>query len=388
MTTLRLIYAALGVASGLLFPYTSVMLMSHGLSVATIGLVFAVSAAVSVVAGPIWGHLADVVLGQRRALRLAILGSALAQVAFGLLAPPAAVAIAWVTFSAAFCAVGPLSDALTLNALPTNRKGDFGGVRLFMSMAFAVTAITTGFVFNVTGYGLAPLLTAATYVIVAVLVGLLPDVPRAALGDLGRRRGGSPRAALMHQRRLPLVLATMAIAGIGIGPALSFMSVRIEQLGGSPSDIALASGLDAVLEAPGFLLAAWAASRIGVRGLYVVAGALMAACLVALGLAGSPVAIIAVRTVMGLAFAGLILAPVITMSVLLPASLQGTGQMLGATTGGIVGIVSNVAGGLIYGVYGASVLFLAGSACVAVAAFIAWFVLPGPVQVRRVVGSE
>ncbi|MGO9207701.1 MAG: MFS transporter [Candidatus Limnocylindrales bacterium] len=83
MGPLRGLYLIVGVLGGVLLPFVPVILSQRGFSAPQIGLLMALTAVGYVVGMPAWGHLGDVVLGRRRALQVAVLGSAAAALAFG-----------------------------------------------------------------------------------------------------------------------------------------------------------------------------------------------------------------------------------------------------------------------------------------------------------------
>ncbi|HXQ96010.1 MAG TPA: MFS transporter [Candidatus Acidoferrales bacterium] len=83
MGPLRALYLVVGVLVGVLLPFVPVILSQRGFTAPQIGLVMALTAAGYVVGMPAWGHIGDVVLGRRRALQAASLGSVAAALAFG-----------------------------------------------------------------------------------------------------------------------------------------------------------------------------------------------------------------------------------------------------------------------------------------------------------------
>jgi MFS family permease len=117
--------------------------------------------------------------------------------------------------------------------------------------------------------------------------------------------------------------------------------------------------------------------RIGIRGLITGSIALYAACFASWIVLQDPTLIIATRVVTGFAFAGLWVGSVLTMAVLLPPRLQATGQGLYQLTGfGIAAIVANIFGGLLYGAFGAPVVFAIATLLAVVAGLIAVVVFP------------
>lgn len=384
MAAIRLVFLLLGAAIGALFPFISVILAARGFDPTGIGIVTAASALGFAVAVPAWGHLGDVVLGRRRALMAGSLFAAAALVVLGLPIPALAVGTTYVVFTLGQSGTGPLSDALAMNAIARRGRGSYGDVRLLTSLSYAIVAIAAGFVFDRTGYGPAPFAAALLFALLAVAARFAPDAPRAVLPASGpRRRGGSVRAAFAIAPRLPVVLTAVFLAFLGAITSFTFLPLRIQELGGSASDIALASGLSAAVEVPSFLLAGWLVRRVGVRALFVGAAAVYAVSLASYGAFDTPGPIIAVRIASGVGWAGITLASVVAMALLLPPSLQATGQaLIATTTAGLGAMAAGLIGGLAYDTVGPGALFdlMALSALAAMA--VGWLVLPGRVRLR------
>jgi len=382
MAGIRALFLANGAALGVFYPFIAVILAGRGFAPAAIGVVTAASSFAFTLAVPVWSHLADVALGRRVALALSGLGAAGCLVVAAAPVPDLVVAAAFVGFSTFECAWGPLGDAIAVNAVRDQAR-DYARVRLLSSVGFAITATGAGFVYDATGYGPAYLACAALAIVLVASTRFVPDLPLADLaairrrsqggargaaggrrrgdGDRGRwvaRRGGSFGTALRVEPRLGGALAAIFLVHLGVIAGWTFLPLRLVELGGQPSDVALSSAISAFAEIPGMLLAAALATRIGIRGMFAVCAAAYAACFASWIVIDVPVLIIATRVVTGLAFAGMWVGSVLTMSILLPPRLQGTGQGLYQVTAfGVAAVVANALGGVVYGSAGSGVLF-------------------------------
>ncbi len=383
MPAIRLVFLLFGAAIATIFPFISVVLAARGFDAAGIGMVTAASALAFTIAVPAWGHLGDVVLGRRRALTIGALLAAAAMIVFGLPIPALAVGVVYVLFTLGESGNAPLADALAMNELARRGRGSYGEVRLLTSASYAVVAIAAGFAFDRTGYGPAPFLAAATFTLLAIAAGFAPDAPRAVIQPGAHRRGGSVRAAFAAAPRLPGVLVALFLAYFGAVASFTFLPLRIQQLGGSPSDVALAAGVSAAIEVPGFLLAGRLVTRIGPRALFTASAVVYALALAGYAVLDAPGPIIAIRILTGFGWAAITVSSVVSMALLLPSGLQATGQALVATTAsGLGGIVAGLAGGLVYQTAGPEALFL-GLSVVAVAGVVAgWAVLPAHARLR------
>lgn len=387
MNALRALFLAVGGAVGVVYPFIAVILLGRGFDVVGVGVVTALSAVAFTASVPIWGHVADVLLGRPRALQVSAIGGGLALAVTLLPVPPLVVAICFIVFSAFESAFAPLSDALAVNGVPDARR-DYARVRLMSSLTFAVAAILAGFVYDLAGYAPMPILFGLAALVVVGSAAFVPDVERADLramapttsetdpadGDtlprptplqpsteaspISTARFGSIGVALALAPRLPLALLAIGLIHVGILAGFTFLSVRLQQLGAEPSSIALSAGVSAFAEIPAFLVMGGLAQRFGIRLVFLASTLIYTACFVSWMVLDSPILIVATRVVTGFGFAGIGVAAVLTIATLLPDRLQGTGQSLYQTTAfGMAAIIADVGGGLVYGTQGYAAVF-------------------------------
>jgi MFS family permease len=176
---------------------------------------------------------------------------------------------------------------------------------------------------------------------------------------------------------LGLVLLASVLLHVGIISGFTFLPLRIEDLGGSPADVALSAGLSATAEIPAMLALGVVARRVGLRTVFALAALVYGACLASWMVIEVPLVIVATRVVTGVAFSGVIIGVVLTIAAILPRDLQGTGQALFQTSAfGLGAIVANVLGGVLYESFGHAALFGLGAALAIAAAVIGWIAFP------------
>ncbi len=366
-----------GAAIGAVFPFLTVMLEARGFDPLAIGLLTAGTSAAYTVAVPAWGHVADVVLGRIPALRLAAAGAALSMLVFLAPWPLAGLAACILVFTVVEAPVAALADALVVNAVDDPGRA-YPRLRVLFSGAMAAATIAVGAAVDRAGYGAVPLAYALCAAGVVAASAFVPDVGRAALARGQEARGGSVRAAFAAQPRLlPLVLLAVVLSFFAVTVTVNVLSLRLDQLGATPGDIALASALASAAEIPTALVAARIAARIGLRGLFAAATLLNAAVMATWMMTDSVGLIVASRALTGVAFAGLFVAVVLTIQATLDERLQGTGQgLFQATAFGAAAIVANVVGGALFQSVGAAPLFALAAALAVGAAAVAWIGLP------------
>ncbi len=431
MHPLRGLYLIVGVLIGVLMPFVPVILEQRGFSAPAIGVVTACTALGYVVALPVWGHLGDVVLGRRRALQAAALGSGAVALLFGAPVALPLVACAVIGYYVVESGAGMLTDALAVHALAAT-PDRYGRFRLIESGSFAVAALAAGFAYDVVGYGLSYLLAAASGVLVAIAVVAVPDAPRARLADYrqpadaallrqgerdpaeggtvghgppartgveprprapdpgapGRARrwselAGSIGVAIEVEPRLVGVMAAVVLAHLGVLASFTFLPLRLVELGGPPSVIALSASVSAIFEIPAMLVAARFVSRVGLRGLFALACGLYALAFLSWVVLADPTLIVASRILTGLAYGALTVTIVLTVGALLPDQLQGSGQALyGMSAMGIASVIANLGGGVLFGAYGHGPVFLVSAVTSVAAAAVAWRYVPARGEVR------
>ena len=157
----------------------------------------------------------------------------------------------------------------------------------------------------------------------------------------------------------------------------TFLALRLLDLGGQASDVALSAGLSAVAEIPAMAVIPRVVARTGSRAL-LVAGIVLygpswrrGRSWTTLPSSSRP------GCSRGIAYAAIAISAVMTIAALLPAELQGTGQGLYQTVGyGVAAVVANSVGGLVYGSGGALPLFLGCAVLAALGAAVAWRSVP------------
>jgi PPP family 3-phenylpropionic acid transporter len=404
---LRSLFLLSGALLGTFYPFVSAILADRGFSPAQVGLTTALAALAFTLSLPVWGHLADVVVGRVAALRLGVIGSTIAVLGLLLDVPPLVVVLLIVAYAGFESLIAPLVDALAVNALAGSPRA-YSRVRLLSSLGFAGTSILAGRLYDVTGFSPAPLLWAGIGIGLLVVSRWLPDVARfrtprttagapaspAAIGAArpgrrGRPSGGSFGLALRTQPRLRGLLLGLGLVHVGMLAGFTFLALRLLDLGGQASDVALSAGISALAEIPAMALVPRVVARTGIRALLVGGLLLYGLTMASWAFLADPGLIVASRIVSGVAFAGIAIGAVMTIAALLPPELQATGQGLYQTVGfGVAAIVANALGGVVYGTGGAMPLFLGCAVLAAIGALVTWRAIPASAAAARMAARQ
>jgi PPP family 3-phenylpropionic acid transporter len=365
-----IVYALLFGAQGAYLPYISIYLVSTGLDLGTVGALIALFAAVSLVAAPSWGALADGIGDVRGPVVIASLLSGGAVLLLAVAVGPLAIAIATALLAATWAGVIPLVDSQTVRIV--GHRDRFGQARAPGSGAFVVVAFTTGAVLAARGPGG----MFVVYLPLVILTGLgawvllrLPT-PTATSRRAGRRSssGGAGRAlaglapatilGILRTPRLGMFFVASVVVWTSHAALQGFISLRVNELSGDASMVAATWSLGAVIEV--FLMTAFPAlaRRFGAERLIVIGAFSFAIRALISAVVDAPSAIVLASAFGGVGFSFFYVGTVSWVAGAVGRSVQATAQgIFTGTTNSVGAIVGSVVGGAIGGVFGLPALF-------------------------------
>ena len=357
----QLLFVLVGVAEAAILPFLPIVLKDRGLSAAQIGLVLAVAAAAAFFAMPVWGYAADLQLGPPETIVVAAITAAVAVVPLALVHGLAPLAVAAIVVTAARSPLASLCDAVALDHLGADARVDYGRVRLWQSIGWAVAACVWGALLQTGSIRLLPAIYIPCVLALALSAATLggPRLLRV------RAERGSRRAMV---RSLAPFLLSLLLLFSAFSATFSFVSVRIADLGGGLFVVGLATALQAAAEAPVMRATPWLVRLLSHRAMYVAGSLFFAVAFAAWAFLDSSVAIAAVKLVAGVGFALAYVGSVVIVDDLVPPALRGTAQAIArAVSFGLASIAGSLVGGAVYGYAGPRVLFLgcAGAALLA-----------------------
>jgi PPP family 3-phenylpropionic acid transporter len=302
--------------------YMPLFYADRGLSPEAIGQVLGTATFLRILAGPGWGNVADRI-GRRRPVLL--LAGSIATVMALLFLPargfwPVLLVAAGQGIAAS--AINPLADSLAL-ALARERRLEYGPVRAVGSGTFMVTTACAGWVLNVVGTWLVPLLIATGYATATLLSRLLPEAasPPAA-----------PRAwaglALFRNPGFRLALMSSALIQGSHAAYYGFAALLWRSQGLSDTVIGLLLAEGIIVEILLFLRGRALIERLGPAGL---TGCAAAGCIVRWGVTAMEPAVAvlaAVQLLHAATFAMQHLSAMMTLSRFVPAERAATAQAL------------------------------------------------------------
>lgn len=203
-------FIGINLIGGVHLPFFPAWLASVGFDPESTGLLMAVMGAVRVITGPALGFAADAFSARRFAI-IALMGvAALSYAGYAALPGAVFVVLFSITSSAAFSAIGPLIEGVTLKTAMLHQF-DYGRVRLFGSAAFVAMNFGSGVFLAQAGidFFLAILISAGVFSFAMAF--LLPAEPRPARVD-GRVNGMWAEARKLAAQ--PAFIVFVAAAGV------------------------------------------------------------------------------------------------------------------------------------------------------------------------------
>jgi PPP family 3-phenylpropionic acid transporter len=352
MVAPAIVYVALFAGVGAWYPYQSVLLASRGLDFGEIGLLLALNAVVMLVAAPVWGAVADRAGVIHRPLLVASVVAAIGAAWLAFAHDVGSTAAALAVMAAGAGGVIPLADTRTIELAGSDRNR-FGRARAFGSAAFIGGAVVTGVLVS----GRSPDALFALFVPLLLVTGLASYrllAPGRADAVARARRAARPRfsvrgfVSLLGRPGLFALLVGTTLVWTAVAALMTFIGIRVADLGGDLAIIGLVSSGSAVVEVPIMLAFPAFAGRLGVGRLVVLGAAAFALRAVLWALAPSPAVILLVSPLGGVGFAFFYVGIVTFVARAVPAEAQATAQGVysGMTfsLGSVVGTA--VAGGL------------------------------------------
>jgi PPP family 3-phenylpropionic acid transporter len=385
-----IVYAVLFGAQGAYYPYISVFFSSAGLDLGTVGALIALFAAVSLVAAPAWGAVADAIGDVRGPVLVAALAAAGAIALLAVATTTLTLAIATALLAAASAGIIPMTDSQAVRVV--GRRERFGLVRAPGSAAFIVVAFATGALIAVTGprgmflvYGpMTFLIGPATWLLLA-----LPRPPghpadtRPARGGAatlaGRALSGlSPSTILGVLRTRPYrgLFVALVLTWTSHAAFQNFLSLRVVELGGDATVVAASWSLGPLVEVALMSTFPWFARRIGTERLILVGGLGFATRVAITALAGDPLVIVLASVFGGIGFSFVYVGVVTWVSAHVDRRTQATAQgIFSGTTNGLGAIGGSILGGVIGAAVGLPILFGIAAAGHALGGIIAWLAI-------------
>ena len=358
-------FVGINLIGGVHLVFFPIWLTSVGFDAPTIGLLLATMNLVRVFCGPAVGVAADAFAARRLTIICLMSIAAASYSGYAAFTGIAFVVLFSFTSSAAFSAIGPLLDAITLKAAFQNGF-DYGRVRLWGSAAFVAMNFLGGRLIATNGIAIFPwvLVAGGAFSVAASLV--LPrdkDVPHAGHAAGIRRQAW----ALVRQPLFALFIATAGIAQACHSFYYGFGTLNWRALGYDPNLIGLLWALGVIAEIVLLMFSRRVMARLNATHLLAIGAACGLVRWTVLAFSPPLWAVIPIQCLHAGTFCAAHLGAMSFIVRATPPALVGTAQSIyGAITIGVFFGVGQYASGLLYAAHG-SYGYLAMTAMSAVA---------------------
>lgn len=343
-------------AIGALAPFFNIFLQQRGLSGTEIGLLGSIPPLISMAANPFWGAVADRWRIHRPVLALCVLVAGLLTFPFIWTYGFVPLLVLFVMLIFFRTPVPALVDTAVMGIV-TRTGASYGRQRLFGSIGFLTLS-----------YGLGQIMTADKLDAIFWMHGgllvfgctwlsfLLPMEQHSGEHNVSLWAG---LRTLARQRPYMSFLIMNVMFGFGAACFVTFIGLRLLDLGGTEAQVGLAFALNALTEIPIMFVGARLMTRFSLTQV-IVAGLIgIGAAYVLGGLATSPTVILLAMASIGFSGGAFWMAVVAYANSSAPPGLRATGQsLMGAAQGGLGWALGSIAGGLMWDNLGGSVTLI------------------------------
>lgn len=345
-------YAGIGVIS----PFYNVFLQQRGLSGAEIGWLGSIAPLAALLANPIWGAVAD--RWQQPKMVLVICAVAAGAVTpFFLLAGSFWTLLPLVILLYVFrTPIGSLMDSAVIEMM-RRTGGNYGAQRLWGSIGYILASFIIGL--SVSGGSAAVIFWVYGALLIFGVGGLSLLLPPAAPTPRANLLAGMRRLA--GQPGYLSFLGAAALMGLGMFSAFAFLGLHVLELGGSERQVGIVFALNAILEVPVMYYGARVVRRVGGRSAIVIGLGMLGTAWLLIGLAQTPLQLMAAMPLVGVAFSLFWVAAVAYAADAAPPGMGATSQSLvGAAQAGVGPMLGAVLAGYLWDWQGGPAVFLMG----------------------------
>jgi MFS transporter, PPP family, 3-phenylpropionic acid transporter len=363
-TRASLFYLAFYFAMASYLPFMNVYFHSLGLSGWQIGVLSALLPTMSFLIVPPLAMLADRRRWRVRLLCAGVLGTTLSLSLLMLPARFVGLLPLMALLAVCYSPLVPLADT-SIVGMAARQGLNYGGMRLFGSLGFALSAAMFGAVWQYAGYRAMFAVGAGLSLVVAYLaLGLDEAEPT-------ERRHRTPLRSIAQDRLLVGVLVTTFLAASAIGMEFTFVGIYMSKLGGSGLLVGLIFAVAAMFELPSMRYSGAVAARIGPGETLLLAYGLLVLAYLGYAAAPSPYVLLACSILRGLGYGLFYVGTIRFLNERAPSEWSATVQgIMNATAYGLGQLITRPLGGRIFDAFGPRVLYLLCSLMVALAAAI------------------
>lgn len=329
-------------AFGALYPMLPLFLQSHNLTGTQIGWVMTTGTIVTVLFQPIWGMICDRFHIQRQVLAVTLFVAAGLSLCFPLLHTYALFLLVFGGMALCHSTGVPIIDSISLSYVQKH-GGDYGSLRLFGSIGFAVASWIAGKVSDLTSLSSIFYIYAFGMLACVITTRFVPNEASSISFDLKKGLG----TLLRLPRFLVFLFGTFLVFGT-IQANNSYYGIFYQTIGGTITGVGLSFLIAAGTEAPVMRFAGKVIARIGVNGALVLSAAISTLRWLYYGMAPPSGWVVALLFVQGLSVGLYLPAAATFVRETAPAEIRTTAMGLYSAIGnGLGSMVCTMIGGML-----------------------------------------
>ncbi|GAB2567421.1 MFS transporter [Gracilibacillus alcaliphilus] len=335
---LKLFYFIFSMATGA-FQFLNLFYADFGLDTQEIGMLFAVGPMVMIVAQPFWGMITDYMNSAKLTLSLMSIGSAATILFFPISTQFEHLLWLNILFFFFQSAIPPIADVTSMTMLESRKE--FGKIRLWGSVGYAVGVLVVGRLLDIFGLDLMFILYSVLIVAALFLAMKLPVKP-AAKKEFHMREV----LALFTNPQFALFLLFSFMVHLTVHANNSFYSIHMQDLGASISLIGIALLIKSILEVPFFSLSRQLMNAFSYPMLLTAVAFVYGLRWLILGVSTNVDILLWSQLLLALSFSIQYFVAVAYVDELTPENYRATGQTIfWAVSLGAAGVIGNVLAG-------------------------------------------
>lgn len=255
---------------GIIGPYLVIFLNQKAFTGIEIGLILGTMPIIMFLFQPVWSYLSDILNTRRWVLFGVCLGAVVSAMGLGA-SQTFLAAFLWTIFLSAMRApIVPVSNAIVLDFLEsTGHQDDFSLIRLWGSLAFAISSLLLGSFFLDQLLVYFTWFVAALYFILALLSLSLPE--KGSVFSYSKLKGFD---SLTRNRAFTVFLLGSIFIGASFGISMNYLTLFLQSLAAPPWLVGATISLQALVEVPIMIMIPYLLHRFSMRRL-IMAGALL-----------------------------------------------------------------------------------------------------------------
>jgi MFS transporter, PPP family, 3-phenylpropionic acid transporter len=347
-----MLYAFTYMCNAIYNTFIPVYLDHLGFTRVSIGTLLAIGPFVALIAQPIWGIAGDRASTKNIILKALLIGSAIAVIMYPISSNYYYLIVIISTFTFFQTSINPISDAITLEYLETNRW-KFGPIRMGGTIGYAIMSVLAGLIARQ---------NINNIFILFSLVAVFAFISSFRLPPIkGHQSGGNKVAIweLFKNRELVILMTFSFIVQITMGFYYSFFPIYYRQLGADNSMLGWAMFISAICEVPFLLFANKILNKLGTKLTLVVSATVIAIRWLLLYSVGNTYFILGISMLHGFSFVVLTYCMATYINKEVPKELRASGQTTnGLISFGLSRILGSIFGGILSDMFGIRQVFL------------------------------